>query len=96
MLIYGQVIGDAVVGITFLRNAFATIFIFVLTPWATAVGLGNVFLVVSIILILIFLFSLFFIWHGKKLRVRTAARYRAYAAMHMNGDLAQGPFLSWQ
>jgi hypothetical protein len=32
------------VGVVFVRNAFATIFVVALTPWIDAAGIANVFL----------------------------------------------------
>ncbi|KAL4875626.1 MFS general substrate transporter [Aspergillus karnatakaensis] len=76
---YKDIIGDALVGVTLIRNAFSTAFIFALTPWEDKIGIKWV--LVTILLIACAILSLFgvFIRHGKVFREKTAARYQYYA-----------------
>ena len=74
-----QIIGDALVGVTLVRNTFSTAFIFALSPWVDAIGIKWV--LVTILLIACVLISFFgvFIKFGKVFRERCAARYQYYA-----------------
>ncbi|KAF2489228.1 serine/threonine kinase 16 [Lophium mytilinum] len=76
---YRDIIGDALVGVTVVRNSFSTAFIFALTPWEARVGLKWVF--VTILLIACAILSLFgvFIRWGKAFRGQFAGRYQYYA-----------------
>ncbi|KAK4552463.1 hypothetical protein LTR86_010306 [Recurvomyces mirabilis] len=76
---YNDIIGDALTGLTVLRNTFSTIFVFAMPAWAAAVGIPNVFNTIGAIGCLILSFAVYFIWKGKQLRVRTAKVYRYYA-----------------
>lgn len=76
---YVQVIGDALVAVTFTRNALGTIFVFALSPWIAQVGVANVYVTVGVIGIVVLLFILVFVWKGKHMRRWTATRYRTYA-----------------
>ncbi|KAK5110059.1 hypothetical protein LTR62_006303 [Meristemomyces frigidus] len=76
---YNDIIGDALTGLTFLRNLFSTIFVFAMPAWAAAVGIPNVFNTIGAIGSVILCFAGVFIWKGKQLRVRTAGTYRYYA-----------------
>jgi len=74
-----DIIGDALTGLTVLRNTFSTIFVFAMPAWAAAVGIPNVFNTIGAIGCLVLSFAAYFIWKGKQLRVRTAKVYRYYA-----------------
>ncbi|KAL2825001.1 MFS general substrate transporter [Aspergillus cavernicola] len=82
---YKEIIGDALVGVTLIRNAFSTAFIFALTPWIGRIGLKYV--LVTILLIACAILGLFgvFIRHGKAFRERTAPRYQYYALRQYKG-----------
>ncbi|KAF2008545.1 MFS general substrate transporter [Aaosphaeria arxii CBS 175.79] len=76
---YEDVVGDALVGVTFLRNAISAAFVFAVDPWVEATSIK--WCLVAIVLISMFFMSLsvvFIIW-GKQFRGRTAARYQYYA-----------------
>lgn len=64
------------VGITFTRNALATVFIFALSPWIAGVGMANVYVTIGVIGIVVLLFVFVFIIKGKKFRSMTAKRYK--------------------
>ncbi|KAF9888812.1 hypothetical protein FE257_008181 [Aspergillus nanangensis] len=77
---YANIIADAMVGIVFTRNVFATIFIFALTPWINAAGVANVFLTLALITALLIFLSGMLLIYGKRLRGLTAARYAFWSA----------------
>lgn len=71
---------DSLVGVTFVRNLLATIFVFAITPWEAAVGLQSVFLTLGLFMIAILgPGTLAFMYFGKQLRAKTAERYRSYS-----------------
>lgn len=76
---YTEIVGDALVGVTFTRNALATIFVFALTPWINGVGMKNVFITIGVIGIAVLSFAFVFIAKGKQFRIWTAPRYRYFA-----------------
>lgn len=75
-----QIIGDALVALTFSRNTLSTIFVFALTPWIAGVGFANVFNTIGAIGFADLLFSVVLIWKGKEWRFLNARRYKHYAA----------------
>ncbi|VUC35053.1 unnamed protein product [Clonostachys rosea] len=77
---YQNVIGDALVGVTVVRNAFSTAFIFALTPWIRKIGITYVFVIILLISVLILgQFAVLLKW-GKSFRARCASRYEYYSA----------------
>ncbi|KAK3111423.1 hypothetical protein LTR53_013358 [Teratosphaeriaceae sp. CCFEE 6253] len=76
---YGEIIGDALTALTFVRNLFSTIFVFAMPRWASAVGIPNVFNTIGAIGAFILCFAGYFIWKGKHLRVKTAKIYKHWA-----------------
>ncbi|OAL04381.1 MFS general substrate transporter, partial [Phaeosphaeriaceae sp. SRC1lsM3a] len=77
---YTDIIADAVVGITFLRNVLATTFVFALTPWVARVGLQNVMLTFAMITFVVLSGgTVAIVIYGKQLRRSTAGLYRSYA-----------------
>ena len=83
----GQIVGDALVGVTFTRNALATIFVFALTPWITKDGMQNVFITITVLGTAVLLFAFGFLYYGKRWRVMTTERYRYYAARQFDARL---------
>ncbi|KAH6967707.1 serine/threonine kinase 16 [Ilyonectria sp. MPI-CAGE-AT-0026] len=81
---YKEIIGDALVGVTVVRNTFSTAFIFALSPWVAAIGIKYV--LVTILLIACGILMLFgvFIRYGKTFRERSASRYQYYALRQYN------------
>lgn len=75
-----QIVGDALVGVTFTRNLLSTIFVFALTPWIANMGIKNVFIIIGVLVTAILLGTFIFIYYGKKFRVKFTDRYRYYAA----------------
>lgn len=75
-----QIIGDALIGVIFVRNVFATIIATTLTPWVTNMGLTNVTIISVVLgLALSLLFVPMIIW-GKRARIWTADRLEVMAA----------------
>ncbi|KAF3769625.1 MFS general substrate transporter [Cryphonectria parasitica EP155] len=77
---YNEIIGDALVALTFSRNTLSTVFVFAMTPWISAVGISNVFNTIGAIGLAVLLFAFAFIWKGKVWRYKSAGRYRYFAA----------------
>jgi len=75
---YTDIIADSVIGVTFVRNAILTMFIFVLQPWTNRVGLTWVYVTFGLITTVILVGNLGFIYFGKKFRIRTAGRYQSF------------------
>ncbi|TID27772.1 major facilitator superfamily domain-containing protein [Venturia nashicola] len=77
---YNEIVGDALVSLTFVRNMLSTIFVFAMVPWVNAVGVANVFNTIGAIGLVVLLFSFAFIWKGKHWRYICARRYKFFAA----------------
>lgn len=67
------------IGITFTRNVFAVVILFVLTPWVKAMGLVNIYIIVVVVVFVMLLLPLSFLKWGKRFRVTTALRYQERA-----------------
>ncbi|CAH0019832.1 unnamed protein product [Clonostachys rhizophaga] len=76
---YTDIIGDALVGVTLVRNTFSTAFIFSLEPWIDRIGIKYVLITILLIACLILSGFGVFIRFGKGFRGRTASRYQYYA-----------------
>jgi hypothetical protein len=74
-----QILGDALVGVAFIRNIFATIILFTLTQWTEALGFYNLFTCVGCIALGLNLTVVPMIIWGKKWRLLCAKRYQAMA-----------------
>ncbi|RDW76843.1 uncharacterized protein DSM5745_06835 [Aspergillus mulundensis] len=78
---YQEIIGDALVGVAFVRNGLATVFVFALTPWIEASGLINMFIAVACIATAMTLTIVPMIVYGKRMRAWTAERYGRMAVL---------------
>ncbi|KAL4899581.1 hypothetical protein BDW74DRAFT_188977 [Aspergillus multicolor] len=78
---YQEIVGDALVGVAFVRNGLATVFVFALTPWIEASGLINMFIAVACIATAMTLTIIPMILYGKSMRVWTAERYGRMAML---------------
>ncbi|KAM3498838.1 hypothetical protein MY10362_007865 [Beauveria mimosiformis] len=76
---YHDVIGNALVGVVFTRNAMSVVVLFALTPWINVMGLRNLHIMISILCCLLLLMPVALLIWGKKARIATAARYRKMA-----------------
>lgn len=63
------------ISIIFMRNVFAVIILFALTPWIAAMGLINVHVIVAVIMFVIQLLAVPFLIWGKRFRSAAAQRY---------------------
>ncbi|KAL3476275.1 major facilitator superfamily domain-containing protein [Aspergillus californicus] len=79
---YTEIVGDALVGVTFIRNAVSTAFIFALDPWFKAIGIRNVVISMAVISVFVLSFAAVFLRWGKQLRAHGASRYRRYALLN--------------
>ncbi|KAF5867456.1 putative major facilitator superfamily transporter protein [Botrytis fragariae] len=76
---YTDIIADSIMGVTFVRNAILTIFMFALQPWSESVGLTWVYVTFGLITAVILVGNIVFIYFGKKFRINTAARYQGFS-----------------
>lgn len=81
MLTTWQVIGDALVGVTVVRNTLSTAFIFAVTPWVATVGIKWVIITIVLITTVVLMFTAVFIKWGRAFRAHTAARYQHFALL---------------
>ncbi|EKG10849.1 Major facilitator superfamily [Macrophomina phaseolina MS6] len=72
---YRELIGDALVGVTFMRNAMATVIVFALTPWIDSIGLRNMFISVGCLSFGVCLTTVPMMVYGKKMRALTKDTY---------------------
>ncbi|EEA25195.1 hypothetical protein TMatcc_006583 [Talaromyces marneffei ATCC 18224] len=78
---YQDILGDAFVGVAFLRNAVSVIIMFVITPWLDGMGLRNTFILCGALSFITLNVSIPMIIWGKKARIRTAGRYAHFAKL---------------
>ncbi|KAJ5908199.1 hypothetical protein N7495_000881 [Penicillium taxi] len=76
---YPNIIADAVVGVTFLRNIIATVFVFVLQPWVDRVGLAWFYVAFGLITTFVMMCNLIFIVYGKSLRAKSTEKYKHFS-----------------
>ncbi|TQV90056.1 Major facilitator superfamily transporter [Cordyceps javanica] len=76
---YHSIVGSSMIGIIFMRNVFAVVILFALTPWIMAMGLVYVHIIVAGILFMIQLLVVPFLIWGKTFRAATSQRYRRRA-----------------
>ncbi|KAJ5629025.1 major facilitator superfamily domain-containing protein [Penicillium lividum] len=81
---YGEIVADSLVGVSFMRNLFATALVFSLSPWIEGVGLANVFVTIAVLMTAILLGTFGFIAYGKRLRHAMADRYQYYAERQLD------------
>ncbi|OQE11548.1 hypothetical protein PENVUL_c002G00772 [Penicillium vulpinum] len=81
---YQDIIGDALVGVIFMRNIFSVIVLFVLTPWVNGMGMRDLHILVAVVAFVILLIPIPLLIWGKKARVATAASYRKMAANQLS------------
>jgi hypothetical protein len=77
---YSEVVGDALVTITFIRNAFATIVVLLLDPWIDTMGLKDMFWMVGCLAFATLLPTIPMIIWGRKWRAWSGKRYAAMVA----------------
>lgn len=79
-----QIVGDALVGVTFVRNAVSAGIIFAISPWIKAIGFHDTVTSVGCISLAISLLFIPMIVWGKKMRISGASRYSYYAMRQFN------------
>lgn len=75
---YDQIIGDAFVGIIFVRNVCATVIATTATPWIDGMGLANVFILSSVLALVLSLLTIPMMVYGKRMRRWTSNSYEVY------------------
>ncbi|KAF4444537.1 Major facilitator superfamily transporter [Fusarium austroafricanum] len=73
---YHDIIGNAMVGIVFSRNALGVVVLFTVTPWIKRMGLRDMHILVSVLIFFILLTPVLLLKWGKKAR-------SAYAGVYM-------------
>lgn len=74
-----QILGDALVGVVFVRNAISTGLIFAIPPWINAMGVYDMFVVCAVLAAIIALTCVPLIVWGRRWRVLLAVRYQRFA-----------------
>ena len=74
---YADIVGDALVSVTFVRNTMATVVVIVLQPWINAMGLHGMFTTAGCLALATLLPTVPMLIWGKKMRIKTAKRYEA-------------------
>ncbi|KAJ5526720.1 hypothetical protein N7513_010879 [Penicillium frequentans] len=76
---YQDIIGNALVGVIFMRNIISVVVLFVLTPWVNGMGMQNLHILCAFVGFGIYLIPIPLLIWGKKARVYTAASYKKMA-----------------
>lgn len=74
-----KIIGDAIIGVVFVRNVFSVIVLFTITPWLSGMGIQNLHILTASLAFAILSLPVLFLKYGKRFRRTTADRYRNYA-----------------
>ncbi|HQT70751.1 MAG TPA: hypothetical protein PLE48_10035 [Thiobacillus sp.] len=74
-----QIIGNALVGVVFTRNAISVVVLFALTPWVSAMGLRDLHILIGVLSFVILLLPVALLIWGKKARIATARSYMEMA-----------------
>ncbi|KAL4892733.1 synaptic vesicle transporter [Aspergillus ambiguus] len=82
---YVEITGDAFTGVAFLRNAFSIGIPFAISPWMKRNGLTNMFIACGFMSLGVTLTLLGMVVYGKRIRQKTARRYRLMAAKQGQG-----------
>ena len=76
---YHDIVGNALVGVVFTRNAISVVVLFALTPWINGMGLRDLHILIAVLSFVILLIPLPLLIWGKKARIASAARYKRMA-----------------
>ncbi|KAK5939952.1 hypothetical protein PMZ80_007370 [Knufia obscura] len=83
MLIFGiglsNIVGDALVGVVFTRNAISVVILFVLEYWLAGMGLRGLHILMACVMLAILLLPAVLLKFGKHARIRTQDRYKSMA-----------------
>lgn len=72
-------IGDALVGVVFVRNALAAVLWLCVMPWMDGSGIRSVFIVAAAMSMVILLIPVPLLYWGRSGRIATADKYRHYS-----------------
>ncbi|KAH7323818.1 serine/threonine kinase 16 [Rhexocercosporidium sp. MPI-PUGE-AT-0058] len=84
-----EILGDGMVAVTFVRNAIATVIVFVLPPWLKGMGTYNMFALIGVLALASGLMFVPMMMYGKRVRIACASRYARYAQKQFNPRLIQ-------
>lgn len=73
-----KIVGPALTGVVFIRNAIATALVFAATPWMNGMGVYNMFVVLGCLSAVVALTCIPMIIWGRKCRVQLAGKYDHY------------------
>ncbi|KAM3469231.1 hypothetical protein MY5147_007194 [Beauveria neobassiana] len=76
---YHDVIGNALVGVTLIRNLLTVGILFALTPWLDGMGIRDTHILISVLTVLILVGPLGLIIWGRRARISTATSYKRMA-----------------
>ena len=76
---YQGIVGDALVGVCFVRNAIATGVVFAINPWIGSLGFYNTMTSVGCLALGIGMLWIPMVIWGKKMRIKFASRYQRYS-----------------
>ncbi|KAF9874439.1 major facilitator superfamily transporter [Colletotrichum karsti] len=94
---YTEVVGDAMVGVTFIRNMCSFIIIFALPPWIAAAGVQTVYIVIGVFITAILFGSGIFIVFGKRFRFRFRKSKAYFENVHLQYPFLHEPtFRKWE
>lgn len=80
----GQITGDALVSVAFVRNGFASGITYAIAPWIAALGFHDTFTSAGCLALAVALLCVPMIVWGKRFRVRYASRYRYFASQQFD------------
>jgi hypothetical protein len=75
-----QILGDALIAVVFVRNVLAMVIRFSFTDWIYGMGIQNTFILIGVIAFVTAILPALLMIYGKRARVKTTQRYRAYAS----------------
>lgn len=74
-----QIVGDALVGVVFMRNVISVIILFVLQAWIDGMGVQNLHILLACVMVVILNIPALLLKIGKKCRLATQQRYKVMA-----------------
>jgi hypothetical protein len=75
-----QILGDALVGVVFVRNAISVALVFAVPPWMKNMGVYNMFVLCGVLGAVVAVTAVPLTIWGRKWRIVLARRYQKYAA----------------
>lgn len=76
---YHDIVGNALVGVVFTRNAVSVVVLFALGPWISGMGLRDLHILIAVLCFAILLIPVPLIIWGKKARIASAKAYEKIA-----------------